>query len=979
MGIAVVRGRLALHIRRLAGGSALVVLAAAGVAQTRPAPVPATVTRASEVKPSQPWPQEKSDLAPDPAVRFGTLPNGVRYAILHNATPPGQASLMLRIDAGSLMEKDNQLGLAHFMEHMAFNGTTHIPKNDMIAILERLGLAFGADLNAATSFDETFYQLQMPRNDDKTLDTGLHVLREQVSEATMDADDIVGERGVIAGEERLRNTPGLRISRTHLNLLARGQKVAARFPIGDLNIINSATRDRFVDFYNSYYRPSRATLVAVGDFDVSAMEAKIRDGFGDWQPKAPDGAEPDLGPVLAHGAETHVTVETGISSTIALTRTRAPDLTPDTRSKRQSDLIEKLGFAVLNRRLGELSRTDDAPFLTASADHSTVVRSVDVVAVTAQFLPGKWKRALQAIDQEQRRIVTYGISDAELRREITALRSSYENAAKASSTRNTRALAAILVNAVNERQVFTSPEADLALFEATAKGLTPAHVDAVLKSALNEGSPLTLVTSPVPIEGGETAVAAALRDSLQVAVKAPVVVGKTPWPYTDFGKPGMVASRRELPGLGATVVTFANGVTLTVKSTTFSKDSVSINLLTGLGEQNFSPDSFDPRLTLIGGLQSGGLGKMTVDQMSRSLNGHIVGAGLATLGDRFMLSGGTRREDFQLEMQVLAAYLTDPAFRSTIFEQTKANYPAGYAASLALPAGAFKAFSSSILAGGDQRAAVVPPETLATISMDSWRPQLKALLAKGPIHITMVGDVSVDEAIAVTATTFGALPPRPAPDAPAPGADQRHFPPPTVEPVHFFHNGLAEQGLGYITWPTTDVTHDFTEARRIEVLAAVLKLRVLDEIREHLALAYSPGVTSSYSDTYKGYGRIAVSAETAPDKLPAFFKAMDGIIEGLQNTPISDDELKRAREPMIEDARRSRNSNYWWLSELTYAVDRPWYLPQTLTSIDDLAAVTPADVQAMARKYLRPEVAWKAEVLPAKPGTSAGNDSSVGR
>ena len=981
MGIAVVRGRLASYIRHLASGSALIALAAStGVAQTRPpATAPVAATPAALARPSQPWAQDASDLAADAAVRLGTLPNGMRYAILHNATPPGQASLMLRIDAGSLMETDSQLGLAHFMEHMAFNGTTHIPKNDMIAILERLGLAFGADLNAATGFDQTFYQLQMPRSDDTTLDTGLHVLREQVSEATMDEDDIVGERGVIAGEERLRNSPGLRASRAQLDVLARGQKIAVRFPIGDLRIINSATRDRFVDFYNSYYRPSRATLVAVGDFDVAAMEGKIRQNFADWQPKGPDGADPDLGTVAAHGAETHVTVEPGVGSTIAITRTQAPDLAPDTKAKRQGDVIEKLGLAVLNRRLGELSRTDDAPFLAASADHSTALRSVDVATVSAQFVPGKWQRALEAIDQEQRRIVAYGVSDAELQREINAYRTSYENAVKSATTRNTRGLAGVLVEAVNERTVFTTPQADLALFEATVKGLTAARVSAALTTTFAGGAPLTMVTSPVPIEGGETAVAAVLQASRQLAVKAPVAAPKMAWPYTDFGKAGTVVARRELPGLGTTVVTFANGVTLTVKPTTFSKDAISINLLTGRGEQSFSPDSFDPRLTLIGGLQSGGLGKMNVDEMSRSLNGHVVGASLATLGDRFLLSGGTRRADFQLEMQVMAAYLTDPAFRSTSFEQTKANYPAGYAATLALPAGAFRAYASGVLAGGDKRAAVLAPEALATMSMDQWRPQLKALLARGPIHITMVGDLDVDEAIRVTATTFGALPPRLAPDASPPGADQRRFPAPTAEPVRFTHKGLAEQSLGYIAWPTTDVTHDLTEARRIEVLAAVLKLRVLDDIRERLALAYSPGVTTSYSDTYRDYGKIAVSAETAPDKLPAFFTAMNAIIDSLRTTPISADELRRAREPLVEDARRGRNSNFWWLSELTFAVDRPWYVPQTLTAIDEMEAVTPADIQALARKYLRPEAAWKAEVLPAGTAAPAGVGSTAGQ
>ncbi len=370
-------------------GVALAALVAGGATaqQSEPGSSVSVASGASAIgesaKPSQPWTQTMSDLPVDPDVRFGTLPNGLRYAILHNATPPKQASLWLRVDAGSLNEKENQLGLAHFMEHMAFNGTTHIPKNDVITILERLGLQFGADLNAATSFDQTFYRLDLPRSDDNTLETGLLVVREQASEATMDPQDIVDERGVIAGEERLRNTPSLRVSRKLLDVVAKDQKVADRFPIGDLKIINAAPRERFVDFYNSYYRPSRATLVAVGDFDVDAMEAKIRARFADWKPKAPDGPEPDLGEVAAHAFETHINVETGIGSNVSIMWTSPPDLRSDTVAIRRERLVRELGLAVLDRRFGEMARSDDPPFISGNVGESDVVRSVHLTSLSA--------------------------------------------------------------------------------------------------------------------------------------------------------------------------------------------------------------------------------------------------------------------------------------------------------------------------------------------------------------------------------------------------------------------------------------------------------------------------------------------------------------------------------------------------------------------------------------------------------------------
>ncbi|RZJ44862.1 MAG: insulinase family protein, partial [Brevundimonas sp.] len=262
----------------------LLLLAASAVALTAAAPA-----LAQQVTPTDPFAQAASDIPADSNVRFGILPNGMQYAILRNATPPGQASFRLRIDAGSLMENEDQLGLAHFMEHMAFNGTTNIPENDLLRILERLGLAFGADTNASTGFDQTLYMLELPRTNDETVDASLRIMREQVSEALMAPEAVDAERGVIEGEERLRNTPGLRSIKAQLALLAPGQRISQRMPIGDLNIIRNAPRDRFVEFYDAYYRPSRATFVAVGDFDVDVMEAKIRGAFESWQPKAADG------------------------------------------------------------------------------------------------------------------------------------------------------------------------------------------------------------------------------------------------------------------------------------------------------------------------------------------------------------------------------------------------------------------------------------------------------------------------------------------------------------------------------------------------------------------------------------------------------------------------------------------------------------------------------------------------------------------
>ena len=946
----------------------LILLAAASlVVLTAAAPALAQ----AQVQPSDPWAHATSDIPVDSSVRFGVLDNGMQYAIMRNATPPGQASFRLRIDAGSLMEDENQRGLAHFAEHMAFNGTTNIPENDLLRILERHGLAFGADTNAYTSFDETVYMLELPRADEAIVDDALRIMREQVSEALMASEAIDAERDVIVGEQRLRNVPGLRALEAQLKLLAPGQRISERLPIGDLEVIRTAPRERFVDFYEAYYRPSRATFVAVGDFDVAEMEAKIRGAFESWEPKAADGPDPDLGTVQPRGPETRILLEPGVQSSISLGYVRAPDRDPDTVAERSDDLVRSLGLAVLSRRLGEIARADNPPFIGASASEGDLFDSIGSASVAAQFNPGEWKRALETIEQEQRRIVQFGVTEAELQREITGIRTRLENAVASAATRRTPQLASGLVGAVNDDRVFNTPQTSLALFNAAVEGLTAARVNETLPRIFAGEGPLALVITPVEIEGGEAAVTAALEASRQVPVAAPAAQAELEWPYARFGTPGTVENRREFADVGATVVTFANGVRLTVKPTDFRDEQILVSVRTGIGELGLPTDRSDPQALAPLVFTQGGLGELTADELSRVLNGRIYSAGFGVDSDTYSLSGATRPQDFPLQMQVLTAYLTDPGLRPAPFEQIKAFFPQIVAQQMATPGGAFQLQASGLLASGDKRQSFPGVSDVAAWTIEDLRAGVTRGLSSGPIDVVVVGDVTVEDAIAAVAPTLGALPPR-GPDAqPAPGATELRFPAGVAEPVRLTHTGPVEQALGYIAWPTTDAVGDRTEARQVSILSEVLKLRVLDEIREKQALAYSPNVGASASDVYEGYGSISITAQTAADALPAFYAAVDAIVAGLKDAPVEEDELNRARLPVIESLRRSQAGNEYWLAQLADVAARPEEVEQTLTHISDLEAITPADIQRLARQYLRSDTAWRATVTSSQTADAA--------
>ena len=937
----------------------------------------AASTSATAVQPSDPWAQAASDIPADPALRFGTMANGMRYVLMHNATPPGQASVRLRIDAGSLMETENQLGLAHFMEHMAFNGTQHIPENEMLRILERLGLAFGADTNAATSFDQTYYQLELPNTRDETVDPSLNILREMMSSALMDPAQIDSERGVIVGEERSGDSPGRRVLKAQLALLALGQRISERLPIGDLNIIRTAPRQRFVDFYDAYYRPSRATLIMVGDFDVDAMEAKVKANFADWQPKAPDGPEPDLGTVSPRQPETKILVEPGIQSSIQLNWIKAPDRDPDTVAKRAERIRRGVGLQVLNRRLGEIARADNPPFIGAGASYQPWFDSLDLGVLSVGFNPGGWKRALEAVDQEQRRLVQFGVTDAELQREITDARTGLTNAVAGAATRSTPALASGLLNSVNGETVFTTPQTNLDLFNKAVEGLTAAQVDAAVRTVFEGQGPLMLVSSPEPIEGGEAAVTAALTASRAVPVTARAADAALAWPYTNFGTPGVPSSRTEIADLAVTEVTFPNGVRLTIKPTDFRANQILVSAQTGVGELGLPSDRVTAVSLASAVMGPGGLGKLTVDQINRVLSGRTfgVGAGLGT--DSYTFSGATKPEDLELEMQVLTANIVDPGLRAAPFEQIKGLFPQILAQLSATPGGVFQRDASGLLASGDRREGTPTAAEVAAMSIDDLRTGVKAGLASGPIDVTIVGDVTVDAAIAAVASTLGALPPRGAAPAILPGSDVRTFPAGTAEPVRLTHTGPANQALGYVAWPTTDAIGDRTVARQLDILSDVIQLRLNEEIREKQGLAYSPSSDSSNSSVFPGYGSISVTAETPPEALPTLFATIDKIVADLRDHPISEDELNRARRPAVESLTRAKAGNSYWLGQLADIQKTPGAIDEIRDHVSDLEAVTAADLQRLARLYLVDAKAWRATVTssttpaPAAPAAPA--------
>lgn len=941
------------------------IAAFALVATTASAQVaaPAVQTTNQQTPAAVAWGFAVSDLPADSDIRFGVLPNGMKYALHLNTTPRSGIVMRLQFDIGSLAEGDDQRGLAHFLEHMAFNGSTNVPEGEMVRLLERQGLAFGADTNASTGFDATSYRLDLPRNTPELVDTGLMLLRETASELTIAPDAVERERGVILSERRARDTYALRNLMGQLDFLYAGSLVPQRLPIGVEDVIRTAPAERLRAFYQRWYRPERATLVIVGDMNLDTMEAEIQRRFGDWRGAGEASADPVAGALdLARPTAADIFVHPAIAETASITWFRPWQLEADTRALRQRRGLEAIGQAILERRLARIALAADAPFTSAGFSAGNNFDMATSMAISAQTRDGEWARALAAIENELRRARDHGFTEAEVAEQIAITRTAVRNEVAGVATRRSASLADRLLAASDGRSVVTTPAFRAALFEQWVPGITPESVTAAFR-ALTEGygAPLVRLTAKAEPEGGRTALLAAFAEATRVAVLPPEARAAQAFAYTDFGTPGTVVSDDRIADLDVRRVRFANNVMLNIKRTEFEDDRVRIQVRIDGGALLNTAD--DPtRVALASIVPLGGLEAHSADELRTILAGRTVRSGFGLATDSFNLSAVTTPEDMLLQAQLFAAFLTRPGYRPEALDLFRRILPQQYAASDATPGAVLGRDVGAILADGDPRLVQPPLERMLALDWDSYRAAVADSVVQGAIEIGIVGAVDEEAAIAAIAATFGALPERRAEFPPRDDARVRRFAQDRSART-LFHRGEADQAVVQTYWQARDAD-DLGEAMRLELLSEVMKILLTDELRERLGQTYSPSAGASLSTDYPGYGFLSASSNVAVGDIAAVEAAIDSIAAQLRDAPISADVMNRARAPYLERLRQSRRENGYWLPYVASATTEPELLDRSRNAIAELTATTPDELQALAQRYLTPDRALRVRAVP---------------
>jgi len=917
-----------------------------------------SVASAADALPT--WPQTRSDIPADPAIRFGVLPNGMRYAIQKNATPKGEVSFRLRIGAGSLMESDAQQGLAHFLEHMAFRGSAHIPEGDVFQTMQRLGLRVGADANASTGQTQTIYQFDVPKSDPETLNTAFTVLRDIATELTLKPEAFDAERGPVLSEERLRDTPGTRAFEAQNKFLLKGQLAPERSPIGKVDIIRNAPVSQVADFYHAYYRPERAALVIVGDIDPDAIEREIKARFSDWKGQGPGRADPDLGMPLKRSQEAVVFTEAGAPQSVSAAWVTPYDNSPDTKARQRRNFVEGIGFDILNLRLAQVAQQPDAPFMAAGASRGNVSRSAKIASLRVSYAADKWQTAFEEADKIRRQVLAQGITQGELDRQITAAVTREEAAVAAASTQASRGIANGLVGSIDRDFVYTSDATDLALVKEFVNGLTVDQVNAALRAAFVGNGPLLFLSSTKPVEGGEATLASVFQraESAPISTEAPKELAA--WPYTDFGPAGKVAETRHLDDFDATLIRFENGVRLTVKPTKYRADQILVTVNIAGGDLAYPKDHtvINTNVFIAGGLEA-----MSYLDLRRTLTGKITSVGFGVDDDAFTLSGSTRPADLDTEMQLLTAYITKPGWRPEPYQQGLTSLADNLPKLDSTPMSLFGAKLPELLHPGDARWAYPTLADVQSAKLEQVKAILTPALANAPIEITMVGDVTVDQAIKSVAATFGALPPRNGAAMVQPKPGEVKFPTPTAQPVVLHHAGRPDQGVAAIAWQTTDVYADSESAAR-RVITDILRFRLMEELRIKDGATYSPSATASASRIFPGYGYIAAYAEIPPEKSHLFYDTVKKVTADLREHPVSADEFERARKPELDALEKAEETNGYWVSALSGVQTDERRLKLAREARPGLETVTPADVQRVAQKYLTDERAFKLVVSP---------------
>ena len=914
---------------------------------------------------SNKWAHNTSDLNPDPSVTFGVLKNGIRYAIMPNSEPPKRISMRLFVDAGSLMESEEQQGLAHFIEHMAFNGTKNFPAGEMVEYFQRLGMSFGGDTNAHTSFKETVYKLELPKPEKDMIDRGMLLFRDYADGMLMSNEEIEKERGVILSELITRDSAEWRTQKEAYKFALPDSLISKRFPIGTKKVIKGAGRLQFMNFYNKWYTPDRMAIVVVGDVVPETVISIIKKHFSAMKSPKVLNADPNLGKItVGRGVITKTHYEKEASETnVSIEVVNPYSWEPDDTNKNIKSLKLLIANSVINNRISEITKKKGTVITGGGSYAQDFLDFAKFASIYVTCEPENWEGALSVAEQEIRRVLNYGFNESEFNEVKANFLNAYEQANRSSSSRKSRSLADSLTRSISMKKVFSSPEQDLNWITKNISSLGKESCHEELKAAWNSEDRQIFIGGNIELTKADNKIIEIYKKSVSTKVEALEDEGQSEFAYRTFGAPGKVVERVQDDSIGVTQIRFDNNVRLNIKKTDYSKDSIIIGARIGAGMLSMPRDK--PGLAVVASavFDAGGLNKHSSDELRRIFAGKTVSGSFSVGDDAFVYSGSTNQKDFADTMQLMTAYLIDPGYREESFRQFKNKIDPIYNQLSHTPMGVLQDQVDRFLKGDDYRAGFPLRSDIEKITSNDVQSWLEPSLKKGYLEVGVVGDLDEAEVIKIASRTIGSLPDRNKTKSKFKENRIVDFPKTGQSKEFIFESEIPKAMIG-VYWPTEDIWN-ISRTRRLSVLGTVFADRLRSKVREELGEAYSPYARHIPSDTYDGYGYLMSILTVDPEQAGKIVEVVRSIGSDLSKYGITEDELQRALKPLLNSIDQQLRQNSYWLRTVALSSQEfPEKLEWAKTMVDDYKRITLKEVNNLASKYLKDEKSLSIKVVP---------------
>ena len=899
----------------------------------------------------------------DPAVRTGKLDNGLVYYVRANAKPEKRAELRLVVDAGSVVEDDDQQGVAHYLEHMAFNGTENFAKSEIVDYLESIGVRFGPDLNASTGYDRTLYRLQVPTDSEGALETGLQILEDWAHLITFAEEEVERERGIIIEEWRLRRGAGARIWDKQIPYLFQGSRYAERRPIGKLELIEKFGVDDMLRFYRDWYRPDLMAVIAVGNFDAGRMENLIREHFSRLEP-AENARERIYYPMPDH-EQTLFAIATDPEATESrLSVITKHEVEPfDRVGDYRRNLVESLYHMMLNDRLQELTRKPDPPFLNGYSGKSRFVRTKEFYMLGADIKEDAFSRGLEALLTEAKRVREFGFTETELERARKELLVSIENVYNERDKTDSSRYVREYVGNFLEGEPIPGIEYEYALYKKYVPEIGLEEVNDLAGKWLVEDNRVILASSPekpgfkIPSEADLLTVFDSVAQKAVSAYQdqisdAPLVAA--------MPQPGRVVSEARIERLDLTEWRLSNGVRVFLKPTDFKNDEIVFNAFSPGGHSLVPDELYIAARTAVSVIEEAGLADFSLTELQKKLAGKTVSVSPFISEQYEGFRGSAAPRDLETLFQLIYLYFTAPRENEDAFATYQTRLKAQLENRASSPEQIFWDTVRSAISDDHIRSRPWTTEILSEMSLEQSLAIYRNRFADaGDFTFIFVGNLDPAAIRPLIETYLGGLP--------ATGRDENWrdlgIDPPDGIDERTVRMGIEPKSRVQLSFNGT-YTWSWEEMFVMDPLAQVLEMQLRDSLREKEGGTYDIGVWASPSRFPDEEYHVFVGFGCAPENVEKLTGLVFEEVRRLRDEGPKQTNVAKVKEMLRRQRETNLENNGFWANVLrSYTING---LDQKLILeydrlVDDLSTDS---IQAAANRYLNADRYVKVVLYP---------------